>query len=193
MRQAMKNVFQCIHHSVLRREDRILEQPYIIPACCLALAGQQQCRQGRRGAALELLGRAQPEHPLAAAGSQLVLVSAWCKECVTHCRAGARRVSALCLTHSDRDLPARLFLPRSSFSCSLTAQHGKWKPLKSRVGCSVRCDLGGENQEWLCFCCADWGCSQRPVNANTFPEAMAVTDQRRQKALGASGLFWEAC
>lgn len=85
-------------------------------ACCLALAGQQQHMQGRRGAVLGLSVGYSQGTPCSCRVSACTGVSL-VQECVSHCRAGPRGVSALCLTRSDRDLPTRLLLPRSSFSC----------------------------------------------------------------------------
>lgn len=115
----MKNLFQCIHHSVLRQKDRhpgaTLYNVCLLPGSGWAAAA---C-EGRRGAVLELLREAQPGQPSAVQGLACPGVSSE-QECVSHCLAGARGVSALCLTRSDRDLPTRLLLPRSSFSCSVS-------------------------------------------------------------------------
>lgn len=197
MREAMKNIFQCIHHSaalVLRREDRhpgaTFYNPCLLPGSSRAAARHAGKEGGCHGAARWGMAGAPLGSCRVLACTGVSLVQSVCQSLTSW----GTQVSTLCLTHSDRDLPTRLFLPRSNFRCSIplpsTAQ-----PLKSRAGYSVWVQIwvGRINSNSFYFCCADWGCSQRPISANGFPEAMVVTDRRRQKALEASDLFWEAC
>lgn len=95
MRETMKNIFQCIHHSaaaVLRREDRhpgaALYNPCLLPGSGRAAA----IHAGEvRGLRWSCSVGVRPGLPLAAARSWLVLVSAWCKKYVSHCLVGAHR------------------------------------------------------------------------------------------------------
>lgn len=151
MREAMKNICSASIPQCWGDRTGILEQAYITCACCLALHVQGEgglCWSCSLGTA-----RAAPGSCRVSACAGVSLVQAVCHSLP----AWATRVSALCLTHSDRDLPTRLLLPRSNFSCSIPQPSTAGESPSKTVGCSVWCDLGGENQEWLCFCCATGG------------------------------------
>lgn len=113
MREAMKNISSASIPQCWGDRTGILEQAYITCACCLALHVQGEgglCWSCSLGTA-----RAAPGSCRVSACAGVSLVQAVCHSLP----AWATRVSALCLTHSDRDLPTRLLLPRSNFSCSI--------------------------------------------------------------------------
>lgn len=119
MREAMKNIFQSIHHSVLRREDRhpgaTLYNVCLLPGSGWAAAARAGEKGGCSGVARWGTARAPLGSCRVSACAGVSLVQGVCQSLPSW----GTRVSALCLTHSDRDLPTRLFLPGSNFSCSV--------------------------------------------------------------------------
>lgn len=122
MREAMKNIFQCIHHSAavaLRREDRhpgaTFYNPSLLPGSGRAAARHAGEDGGCRGAAWWGTAGAPLGSCKVSACAGVSLAQRVCQS-LTSC---GTRVSTHCLTHFDRDLPTCLFLPRSNFSCSV--------------------------------------------------------------------------
>lgn len=115
----MKNIFQCIHHSVLRQEDRhpgaTLYNVCLLPGSGWAAAACTGEKGSCAGAAWWGTARAFLGSCRVSACTGVSLVQGVCQSLPSW----GTWVSALCLTHSDRDLPTRLFLPRSNFSCSV--------------------------------------------------------------------------